>query len=162
MSTKRRTRRTVPATNRPAPNSSINKLWSFEIRKWVGTFLYYVDSYICGLFLWVKASVVQLVRTSDIMRVVMGSSPGRCENCLIFYITYDSCLVIIEVWLSGSEPNIIRWSTFHLEAAVNTNICLNFSCCHLLEPNSTINCPKVIAFFLKNTTPCLIFWINDD
>jgi len=51
------------------------------------------------------ASVVQLVRTLSIMRVVVSSSPDRSENFLIiFQITYDSCWVIMEVWLSGSEP----------------------------------------------------------
>jgi len=40
------------------------------------------------------------------MRVVMSSSPDLSENFLIFHITYDSCEVNIEVWLSGSEPTI--------------------------------------------------------
>jgi len=62
-------------------------------------------------------SVVQLVRTSSIMRVVMSSSPDWSENFLIFHITYDPCLVIIEVWLSGSEPTrsstlVQQWSVW--------------------------------------------------
>jgi len=35
-------------------------------------------------------SVVQLVRTSYIMRVIMSSSPNWSEHFLIFHITYDS------------------------------------------------------------------------
>jgi len=54
--------------------------------------------------------VVQLVRNSSIMRVVVSSSPDWSENFIIFHITYDSCSVIIGVWLSGSEPTIIRMS----------------------------------------------------
>jgi len=44
------------------------------------------------------------------MRMVMSSSPDWSENFLIFHITYDSYYVIIEMWLSGSEPTIIRRS----------------------------------------------------
>jgi len=40
-----------------------------------------------------------MVRTSSIMRVVMSSSPDCGDNFLIFHTTYDSCSVIIEVWL---------------------------------------------------------------
>jgi len=36
------------------------------------------------------ASVVQLVRTSSIMRVVTSSSPDWSENFIIFHVTYDS------------------------------------------------------------------------
>jgi len=54
--------------------------------------------------------VVQLARTSSIMRVVTSSSPDWSENVLIVHITYDSCYVIIEAWLSVSEPAIIRRS----------------------------------------------------
>jgi len=49
------------------------------------------------------------------MRVVMSSSS---DWYLIFHITYDSCLVIIEVWLSGSEPAIIRTSALVQQLAV--------------------------------------------
>jgi len=41
--------------------------------------------------------VVQLERTSAIMRVVMSSSPDWSENFLIFHITYDFCEMITEV-----------------------------------------------------------------
>jgi len=48
--------------------------------------------------------------TSSIMCVVISSSANWSENFLIFHIAYDSCYMIIEVWLSGSEPTIIRRS----------------------------------------------------
>jgi len=76
--------------------------------------------------LW-PASVVQLVRTSSTMRVVMSSTPDWSENFLIFHITYDSCYVIIEVWLSGSEPTIIRRSALVQQLSVRKDPSPNFA-----------------------------------
>jgi len=43
------------------------------------------------------------------MRVVISSSPGLSVYFLLFHITCVSCYCI-EVWISGSEPTIIRRS----------------------------------------------------
>jgi len=59
--------------------------------------------------IWNKetASVVQLVRTLSMMRVIMSSS-AEWSNIFLFFTSPNPCYVIIEVWLSGSKPNIIR------------------------------------------------------
>jgi len=71
-----------------------------------------------------QASVVQLV---GVRRVIMGSSPDQSENFLIFHITYDSCYVIAEVWLSCSQPTIIRRPALVQRLSVRKNPGPNFA-----------------------------------
>jgi len=57
------------------------------------------------------------------MRVVMSLSHDWSEHFLIFHITYD-LEVIIEVWLSSSEPTVIRSSAFvqHLSVRIEDEV----------------------------------------
>jgi len=52
-------------------------------------------------------SVLQLVRISYIMRVVMSSSPDWSENFLIFHITYNSC----SKWFGARYNQEVRFSS---------------------------------------------------
>jgi len=63
----------------------------------------------------IKASHCASVEELSIMRVVMSSGLDWSENFLIFHIIYDSCWVILEAWLSGSEPTIISRSGSAIE-----------------------------------------------
>jgi len=56
------------------------------------------------------------------MRTIMSSSPEWSENFLIFHITYDSCLVITEIWISGSEPTLIWRSAFVQQLSVRKGL----------------------------------------
>jgi len=55
-----------------------------------------------------NASVVQLARTSSIMRLVMSSSPDWSKNFQIFHITYDDSWwleVGIDMWF-GAQSSV--------------------------------------------------------
>jgi len=54
------------------------------------------------------SSVVQLERTSSIMRVVMNLSPNCSKMFLFFHITYDSCLV---KWFGAHYNKEVRLSS---------------------------------------------------
>jgi len=93
-------------------SSLLNKFWNAE--KWdcvlvvrsIDTIIFYFKCYKIT-----RASVVQLVRTSPVMRVVMSSSPDWSEHFLIFYITYDSYYGIIGMakWFGAHFNQEVRF-----------------------------------------------------
>jgi len=85
-------------------------------------------------------TVVQLVRTLSIMRVVMSSSPDWSEFIFIFHITYDSW-VVIEVWVSGSKPTLIRCSALVQQLSVSKDP----RCYTLSEAWSGVNWADLMA-----------------
>jgi len=98
--------------------------------------------------------VVQLVRTSSIMRVVMISSPDWSENFLIFHITYDTYSeVTIEV--SGSEPTIIRRSALVQQVLPFTNWKCTWFRFRYVQSRYTFFIPRPISLkFDMNLTFC--------